>query len=289
MRPIFRSTYQGFTLVELVVVMALTAVVLSFGVSFIAAPVQTLERAGDRAVARHESSTAILDWQREMRAALPGSLRYHRNGSIVAIEIMHVIAVSTALPDALAGSAAAKLDVASPDGSFETLGNFPGQVLPVNTRILSLAVYDPTAGSNPYAGASHITPPNTLIQLAAGSAADQTHVTLTPAVQFSTIGAQRKLFLLDGPVTYLCDPTGGTLRRYTSYTPDANPLRTDSDIELRAAGASVALLANGVSNCDARSLTTVSANQSVAELTLTLTRGGEQGVLSTTVVIDNVG
>ncbi len=57
------------------------------------------------------------------------------------------------------------------------------------------------------------------------------------------------MFLVDGPVTYLCDTVAGTLLRYQGYTVEANQSANDSHGELLANGATASLMANQVASC----------------------------------------
>jgi MSHA biogenesis protein MshO len=57
----------------------------------------------------------------------------------------------------------------------------------------------------------------------------------------------RRVYLVSGPVTYLCDGTGRTLKRYSGYTIQATQPLTDA--ALMAAGATRSLIANDLENC----------------------------------------
>ena len=67
-----------------------------------------------------------------------------------------------------------------------------------------------------------ITPAGTTIDIAADGATGEDRVTLTPAFRFAYASPTQRVFLVDGPVTYLCDTVAGTLLRYRGYTVAAN-------------------------------------------------------------------
>ena len=57
------------------------------------------------------------------------------------------------------------------------------------------------------------------------------------------------MFLVSGPVTWLCDPVNGTLTRYAGYAIDSAQGNRDSDAELMAAGANRQLVSDAISSC----------------------------------------
>ena len=284
-----RQPQHGVTLIELIIAVALTAIVVSFGVSFIATPVQTLETSGQRELLANDAALAGAAVGRDLRAALPGSIRARRVGSLLAVELLRVIDTSSALPDSLAAGAAQLLLLGAPDNSFETLGSFPATALPVNTRAVFLATHDPVSGVGPYSGAGTISAAGTRIRITTGSVAGQSLVQLTPATNFAGIGLQRRLYLVSGPVTWLCEPATGQLRRFAGYTLAANQSQRDSAAKLLAAGAQVALTATNLSTCQFSLQTLAAARQTSITLTVQIKRGTETLSASNTVVIDDAG
>jgi MSHA biogenesis protein MshO len=284
-----RRPQRGVTLIELIVVLALTAILVSFGISFIATPVQTLETSSQREQLAAEAALASASIARDLRAALPGSVRVRRVGSVTAVELIPVLDSTTALPDALATGAAQLLALGAPDGSFETLGNFPLTTLPVNTTALRLATHDPASALSPYANLGTLTPVGTRLSISAGSVPGQSLIQLLPAMAFSAIGAQRRLYLVAGPVTYLCEAATGLLRRFSGYSLAANQAQRDTAAKLLAAGAAVALIADQLQDCQLSLQTLPSAQQSAATMTLQFTANGATLATSETAVLDDAG
>src|SRR5437016_12970404 len=66
--------------------------------------------------------------------------------------------------------------------------------------------------------ANVITPVGTTITVAAGGAANVNLITLNPAFQFAYGSPGKRLYLVSGPVSYLCDTAAGTVRRYSGYS-----------------------------------------------------------------------
>ena len=73
-------------------------------------------------------------------------------------------------------------------------------------------------GANAYEMANVITPARTTITVAAGATPNQNLVTLSPAFQFAWGSPGKRVYLVSGPVTYLCDTAAGTLSRYSGYS-----------------------------------------------------------------------
>ncbi len=278
---------QGTTLIELIVALALAAIVVSFGVSFIAAPVQTLQTANQREQLAQEAGMVSIAMGRDLRAALPGSIRVRTVGGVVAIELLRVVDGTSALPDALATSAAQRLDLGVGDASFETLGSFPLTTLPVDSRKLLLATVDPGGATNPYGGTGIITPVGTRIRIGPGSVPEQSLIRVTPAVRYDTIGTQRMLYLLSGPVTWLCEPATGRLRRFSGYTMAANQAQRDSAAKLMAAGAQVGAVADNLSGCQLTQQVLVTARQSAVTVVVELSRGGAIIASGNSAVLDD--
>jgi MSHA biogenesis protein MshO len=84
------------------------------------------------------------------------------------------------------------------------------------------------------------------------TAADEQQINISPPA-FTALSPTQRIYLVSGPVTYLCDETAGTLSRYTNYTVAANQASRDTAVELLAAGnptTTVRLLAQGITSCD---------------------------------------
>jgi len=94
------------------------------------------------------------------------------------------------------------------------------------------------------------------------------------------------VYLVSGPVSYLCDPTAGTLTRYSGYAiASAQPT---SGAALTAAGASAALVAAGISSCSFTYSAGTAQRNALATLTLGISNSGETVRLLHEVQVANV-
>jgi MSHA biogenesis protein MshO len=187
------------------------------------------------------------------------------------------------------GTTAAILDFASADGSFNVLGPFTQLAKPWSSSASYLAVYNVgVPGADAYELANVITPPGTSIAVAADGATGEDRVTLTPAFRFAYTSPTQRVFLVDGPVTYLCSPVTGTLLRYAGYAIDASQANRDSAGELLAAGATQSLMANQIGACAFTYTAGTAERAGLVTLQITISSQGESVSLLEQVHVDNV-
>lgn len=270
----------GFTLIELVVAIVVAAIVTSFIVLFLDAPVQSYfaqTRRSDLVDSANRIADAVTA---DVRTALPNSLRYAVAGSTKALELLATRGVARYYGQGdKNGASNEELTIGSPvTAPFGTLDSFSIQALAPPAPFLSIgnlgipgySAYNSATGVMTSAGTGIMVNPTPGMPFVAG----ENQVTLTgvqmtfkapgaPVTQPSTHNA----YLVSGPVSYVCDPVAGTFRRYSGYTITAAQA-------VPPAGPS-ALIAHDVSNC-AISLGAPSALYGqLAILTVTLASGGE--------------
>lgn len=226
----------GFTLVELVVAITITAIILAFVTMFVAAPVDAYERQARRTKLTAGPVDAWPRMEDDLRAALPNSVRTRRNGRFVALEMLSVTDVvrhmePTTAPFKVAG----------------TLRNIPPLPATLDGVYLSTGNTG-LAGADAYALTGSMTPAST-VQVAA-LAANEEQLTVTPAANLTAVSPRHWIYLVSGPVTYLCDETQGTIRRYSGYPVRPGQASWDSAAEFAAAGFSGTLIARGITACN---------------------------------------
>jgi MSHA biogenesis protein MshO len=248
---------RGFTIIELVIAITISAIVLVFAAMFIGAPLGAYEAQSRRAELVGDASAAWPRIERDLRAALPNSLRARRNGNFVVLEMLAVEGVARYM--------------APPSASFTTAGRLP--VLTSSRRFLWVN-NAAAADADPYSAPGLMTPAGTTITIADG-ASGESQVTTTPAAAFAVDSPRHRIYLLAGPVTYLCDEGQGTLRRYEGYTIAANQTARDTPAELTTAGATVALVTQGLTGCNFAASARNTTQSQTAAVRLTTTRNGD--------------
>lgn len=257
MRPTpCRSAQRGATLIELVIVITITAAIAAGVAVFIARPVEGYVDAARRAELTDIADTALRRITRDLRGALPNSIRITTSLGVTYLEFLQTSAGGRyrAEPDSAGGGDV--LDFTAPDASFDVIGAMPafagGESIVVYNLAASGAVANAYAGDNRAAYAS-----------SAGST-----ITLGAAKQFPFPSPGRRFQVVQYAVTYACNPATGELRRYWDYgilaaqpTPPAT--------------ANNALLAGSVTACSFLYAAATGARTGAVTLALRVERDGE--------------
>jgi MSHA biogenesis protein MshO len=283
---------QGFTLVEIVVVIAIAAIVTGFSAVLIREPLLAYNDVARRRELVVAAETALERLARDVRRALPNSLRVAPGGRV--LEYLDVTEGARYRAEANAGlthPAPGDVFEIGPETSFNVLGRFAalsftyGTPLPAGAR---LVVYptgaslwtDAATGANP----GVITPAATSITVQ--NDGDEDQLQLSAAHQFSLQSPQRRVFIVSGPVTYICVPASGTLTRYSSYAVSAAQ-PTDPTVA-PLASAQAARLSDRVASCSFDYQPGTPTRGGLLTVTLGLASGGEQIQLLHQIHVENV-
>lgn len=261
----------GFTLVELIVVIAITAIIAAVVAVFIRAPVDGYFDTARRAALSDTADTALRRMARDLRLALPNSVR--TNGS--AVEFLQTRTGGRYRTAGDGGATPAdELDFTTADTSFDVLGALS------NTPVAGdlVVVYNlGISGSNAYADDN--TAQVTGVSGSTISIAAKRFPFDSPANRFQVVS---------GPVSYVCSGAGllngsgtGTLRLYWGYGKTAAQ-------NAPPAGGSSALLAENVSACSFVYQQGVTARSGLVSMQLQVTEGGESVSLYHEVHVPNV-
>jgi MSHA biogenesis protein MshO len=284
-----RPSPHGFTLVEIVVVITLTAILAGVVTGFITRPMEAYRDLSLRATLVDEAETALRRLSRDVHAALPNSLRVSPDGR--SLEVLHVADGARYRRAPGAGHTAADdwLDFAGDDafnlvGRFENLAFGYGVPLPAGTR---LAIY--TTSAAVYADAASDADPGVITPGPTGVTitddGDEDHVSLSVPFQFRFESPRRRLYVVEGPVSYLCDPGTASLTRYSAYSVASAQPTDPAAIPLSAAQA--ALVADRVASCAFAYDPGTSSRAGLLTVRLGLAEGAEQVRLLHQVHVDN--
>lgn len=236
---------RGFTLVELVISIAIASVVVVFATMFIGAPIGAYEVHSRRAALVGDTTGAWPRMERDLHAALPDSVRARRNGVFVVIEMLKVTEVVRYIDPPTTTQ-------------FRVAGG--GAVTPAYLSVLPVAdVYAP--GSLASAAGFQRT--------SQGAGVYLVRVNSAPSLPASP---RQRLYLVEGPVAYLCDEGQGTLRRYANYAIAQFQTARDTPGEFGVAGE---LVAQGLTSCNFVVDPAVGNDLQTAAVHLTTTRNGD--------------
>ncbi|EGW20089.1 prepilin-type N-terminal cleavage/methylation domain-containing protein [Methylobacter tundripaludum] len=267
---------SGFTLIEAVMVIVITGILAVLASSF-AAPLNGYFEALDRAELSDAADTALRRMARELRTALPNSVR-------VSDSFIEFLPTTTGgryrkEQDCSAACAGDILDFVAADTSFDVIGALPSA--PVAGQ--ELVVYNTTPASA-YAGANVVALTSTV---GATCTLSTTRICFSGGMQFLFESPGNRFQIISGPVTFAC--IGNTLWRYSGYAKQAAQ-PTDITIVPLSAATSIARLATGV-NCATSSFVYnagVTQRADLVVMRLTLSNNSDSVTLLHQVHVQNV-
>jgi MSHA biogenesis protein MshO len=279
---------HGFTLIELVVTLVVSTIVVGFVSMFISGPVQGFADQSRRVRLVDAADTALKRIARDIRRSLPNSVRITTSGGVTALELLSTVDGGRyrAQPP---GTTDQILNFAAADRYFNVLGPFTQIAKPFSSPDYHLAIYNVgVPGANAYELANVITPPGMTISIAADTAPGEDRVTLSSPFRFAYESPTQRVFLVDGPVTYLCDSVLGTLTRYEGYDIETNQSAVDTHGELLGEGATASLMANQVTGCSFAYTSGTAERAGLVSLQIVVSAQGETVSLLSQVHVDNV-
>ncbi len=279
----------GFTMIELVITMTITTIVVAFAGLFIAGPVRGFNDQVRRAELVDSAESSLRRMGRDIRRALPNSVRVRDIGSIKALELLNAVEGIRYRAGPPPGNANAWLSLAAADGAFNSIGTFGSITKPFSSTTHYLSVYNVgVPGADAYELTNVITPVGTQIDIDAAAEAGEDNILVTPAFQFAYPSPRQRVYLIDTPVSFLCDTAAGTLTRYSGYAITSSQADRDTAAELLAAGGTAALMSDNLTACTFTFTPGTAQRAGLVSISLTVGQDGERIVLLQQVHIDNV-
>jgi len=294
-----KSRSRGFTLLEMVLVIVVLGIIgTSFGM-FILPAINSHQAMQNRAALVDSAERSLRRMARDIRIALPNSLKVTTTGSGFTLEMIPTVDGGRYCNgDAdCASPGGDSLTIGAADSVFDILGCFHnGTFTAAPGNNYRLVIGD--SNGSAYTGGSVITPAATVISLSiwpgtgatptvCGSASatantyNRHRVTLSAPQNFPTGSPRDRVFVVSTAVAYVCDTTAHTLKRYSGYTIGNAPAGT------------VALVTDKVTACSVASSTGQVQSTGLVSLSITLTNppppviGGEAVTLMHQAQLDN--
>jgi MSHA biogenesis protein MshO len=266
LQPVTRTPQlkrAGFTLVEMIVAIAIMSIVAAMVAVFIRRPVESYIASVGRAELSDVADTSLRRMKRDLQLALPNSVRVANPGGVGAAFYLEFLITSGGGRYRSAVTAAGTgniLDFTAPlgDSSFDVLGPMPTFAGGESIVIYNLGTG--FSGADAYVAAGN--------NRALYSSNDGTAITLSAAKLFPLASPGNRFHVVQYAVTYACDPVAHEIRRYWNYgipAAQATP----------PVGGSSAQLARDVSGC------TITYNQNAVE--------GRNGVVSLRLQLTGTG
>lgn len=287
---------HGFTLVELVMVIALAGLVGVMVATVLSRPMEGFVGQSRRAELVDIAAGALQRMSRDVRLAVPNSLRVSADGQ--AVELLLIHSAARYRPNRLgeqglrfSSEAAGSCGSTTLGGRCDSLQVLDPAFSPVGARWLVLYNTGAESGGSPlpgsnvwsYANPGVITPSGTTFTALAGAPAGESHIALgnLPAggFRFAFASPQRRLYLAEAVVGYRCQ--GGQLLRYSydqllAALPAAPP-----------AGSNPQPVARNVVNCDFAYQSGSTQRAGLLSLGLGIAEAGENLQLLQQVHVDN--
>lgn len=265
------SRHSGFTLIEMIIVIAITAIVGSMVALFLRAPLDSYIAQDRRARLADTADSALRRMARDIRLALPNSVRVTAAGSVVEF-----------LGTRSGGRYRAQGDGSPGNDHLDFTQNVPGDThFDVLGPAINMKVGDLIAVYNLGIPSADAWAGDTLAAYT-GAATNVNNISIAPkptplTPTFPLASPGNRFQVVDGPVSYVCDLGAGTLTRFWGYDPTVG-----------VTGATPrALLANRVTACNFTYQPGVTERGGLVSMTLSLSQAGETVTLYATTQVSN--
>ncbi len=272
-------------------VIMITGIVAVVVGRFITKPIQGFMDLSRRAQLVDVASVSLERMSREIRLALPNSIRVDGTGRV--IEFART--VSGARYRAEVGPLGTEdfLDFTAVTDTFEVLGVLPNLLTPgliisnpgavpgdcATGTVDCLVIYNTgQVGADFYA----------LDNVAALQTVTAASVGFTRAAPFPLTSPGQRFYIVDGPVAYLCNLGAGSVTRYAGHVVTPIQANVDSAAELTGAGAVGHLLADGITACSFSYQAGTATRGGLLTLRITVSNQGERVALMQQVHVSNV-
>jgi MSHA biogenesis protein MshO len=301
----------GVTLIEMVVTIVLMGILATVLGGFIAPMIRAYQAQAQRAALVDAGESALRRVARDVRISLPNSIRITNTASGFAIEMVPTVDGGRYCLNTLANcnGAADNLSIGGTDSDFDVIGCFRNPVFTsaaFPSTAFRLVIGDSTGQVYSASGSpAVVTPSGASITLSvvngggtgsgacgASSGANTSfrhHLNISGGHGFPNASPRQRVFVVlaaAAPVTYVCNTSTQTLRRYSGYTFQSSQPTDPAAAPLNAA-TSAGLVTELVSACSVTGTTGDVQSTGLLTLGMSLTNAGESVSLMSELQLDN--
>lgn len=226
---------RGFTLVEMVAVIAIMGVIAAMVAVFIRLPMQTYQDIQRRAEITDAADTLFSRLKRELQTALPNSIRVTTVAGVTYLEFLQVrtagryrsavpvpavAANANTCPDSDGNTFANEnvLNFGVADNCFGSLGAVPnfGNIVPNSDYLVVYNLGTGFTNADAYAGGAATGGNKSLITATATGVGGENIIRFTNTT-FNLESPGSRFQVISGPITYVCNPITGTVTRISAY------------------------------------------------------------------------
>jgi MSHA biogenesis protein MshO len=235
MHPGSERARKGFTLVEMITVIAITGIIAAAVSVFMRGPLQAYQDVQRRGSLLDAADTAFALVKRDLQTALPNSVRVTSVGAVVYLEFLQartagryraadsnpaVPTTANTCPDTNANGLADEnvLVFGTSETCFTTLGSVSNlsAIVPNSDFVVVYNLGSGFVNADAYASGAATGGNKSLITSSSAGAGGENVISFQ-ANTFTLESPGRRFHVVSGPVTYECNPTAGTLRRISAY------------------------------------------------------------------------
>lgn len=263
-------TGTGFSLIELIVVITIMGILALIIPTIIRGPLRAYVQVQQRADLAAIADTALQRMTREIRLALPNSIRISGGN---AVEFLRTLDGGRYRLQPAPGPTGNVLDFSAQTGTFDFLGPLnnqaqidatgavTGQGDCFNNTVDCLVIFNTgQAGANAWQGDNIAA----ITAVGAGSLS----FNLAPVTHFPYQSPRQRFFVVDTPVSFICDTGSGRITRYSDYTIAA----AQPTVAAPPAGGN--LLVDDISACDFSYDPGSATRAGMVTLSITVTKPG---------------
>ncbi len=287
---ISRPVQTGFSLIELIVVVVLLGVLAAGGGLLVLRPIVAYDNIVRRQQLVDQGELALRQIARDVRRALPNSIRIAPVGAGFALELVTTVDGARYRDENQLGlgTGLEVLDFAAGDTDFNLLGSFnsltgfgANQRLVIYNTSAATLYADAASNSNP----GIVTPSTATLNLSVSATyPDEAHINIAglapPGFQFAQQSPGQRLFVVEPPTSYICDPATDRIQRHTGYG--------FNTLQPTAPGGTSDAVVTQLAVCQMSYALGTAQRGGILTIEITLADGGESVTLLHQIHVDNV-